>query len=525
MTKIQYRLTTLVLLTVVVAGLIFRAWPLIYDCPIWLDESFTWRTLQTAKWHQYFSGQAHRDHPSLSYILVAISRGIFGTTNTWSLRLPSLLCGVLCIPLAFHLGTIIYSRGLGLCLSVLIAFDPTAIHQSQQARMYSLYLLVLLITLTVSVDVFRHDNPRLPDLKRLGICLGILGWTHQLMIPVWLAFALALSFHAWYINRNLDRQQRWQEMFRLNRRVFFVASLVNLPNLIQLSLRLLKGRGSGQSLFQAANNIYECFQQFVGSGWVGMLVCLLIVIGLWQLYQHVNRTIAVLLGALIVMILLIQIPLLKHHHFLAKRYMLGVLPAIYIGLCLPALMKESHKIVRALGLLVVVGFVAGKVSESYALTFVERDSRYQAGAVAEYITTHRRDDEYVISYPSYYSWIVKYYHSLSRKRQHLLEPIAQSYLEYDFSSLRPDSGAWFLIKCSKLVDSQSRETCYNSIHQLMMKLDQPMTVDQIVDLPAQGYIVLHVSRSGVEAWQVESVGAYDYRLVSLQSSYSQQLSE
>ena len=82
-------------------------------------------------------------HPPLYYLILHLTRQLFGLSD-FAFRYPSVLFGVLLIPLLYQLGRRMGGRTVGLVAALLAAVNPLQVYYSQEARMYS--LLVLLVT-------------------------------------------------------------------------------------------------------------------------------------------------------------------------------------------------------------------------------------------------------------------------------------------------------------------------------------------------------------------------------------------
>ncbi len=82
-------------------------------------------------------------HPPLYYLIIHLTRRLFGLSD-FAFRYPSVLFGVLLIPLLYQLGRRMGGRMVGLVAGLLAAVNPLQVYYSQEARMYS--LLVLLVT-------------------------------------------------------------------------------------------------------------------------------------------------------------------------------------------------------------------------------------------------------------------------------------------------------------------------------------------------------------------------------------------
>jgi len=81
-------------------------------------------------------------HPPLYYLILHLTRQLFGLSD-FAFRYPSVLFGVLLIPLIYQLGRRMGGRAVGLIAALLAAVNPLQVYYSQEARMYSLLLLLV----------------------------------------------------------------------------------------------------------------------------------------------------------------------------------------------------------------------------------------------------------------------------------------------------------------------------------------------------------------------------------------------
>lgn len=135
-------LVLLALIVVVGAGLRFYGLEL---QSLWLDEILTWNLSGRPVLGEVIDA-APADHIPPAYpILMFYVIRCLGDSEVM-LRLPSAVAGVLAIPMIYLLGARIYSRREGLVAALLMAFSITPIRCSQEARVYSILLLLLLVS-------------------------------------------------------------------------------------------------------------------------------------------------------------------------------------------------------------------------------------------------------------------------------------------------------------------------------------------------------------------------------------------
>lgn len=80
-------------------------------------------------------------HPPLYFLLINVSRRLLGESD-FAYRYPSLLAGVLLVPLLYQFGRRLQGGWVGLLAAFLATINPLQIWYAQEARMYTLLLLL-----------------------------------------------------------------------------------------------------------------------------------------------------------------------------------------------------------------------------------------------------------------------------------------------------------------------------------------------------------------------------------------------
>ena len=120
---------------------------------LWVDELESWRRSSFDTIGVVFDeGVMTEAHPPLYYVLLHYWQMVCGDSEA-SLRMPSVIAGVLSIIVLFAVGTRLFSPYVGLLASFFLAFSQYAIHESQNARMYSLFLLFSLLSVYTGIPL------------------------------------------------------------------------------------------------------------------------------------------------------------------------------------------------------------------------------------------------------------------------------------------------------------------------------------------------------------------------------------
>jgi 4-amino-4-deoxy-L-arabinose transferase-like glycosyltransferase len=113
------------------------------------------------------------------------------------LRLPSVLFGILSLPVMYGLGRRLIGSTAALYATAVMAFSPYHVHYSQEARMYAMLMFVSLVSTWLLVRAVDRNRPFHWVLYALSIAVGI--YTH-----VWASLGI-LSHGLWILFSRRDR--------------------------------------------------------------------------------------------------------------------------------------------------------------------------------------------------------------------------------------------------------------------------------------------------------------------------------
>jgi uncharacterized membrane protein len=157
------------------------------DIPLGHDEAYMYSAFASRSlWHIVSDYHLPNNHVLLS-IIMNLTTGLLGN-HVWTLRLPTIIAGVLMVPPAYFFAKRFYSKETAILSSMLVAVFPILVQYSVLARGYVIIGLITLLLLTLA-DYVRVQKNRFAWL--LIVILSALGFY---TIPIML-----FSFGALYI--------------------------------------------------------------------------------------------------------------------------------------------------------------------------------------------------------------------------------------------------------------------------------------------------------------------------------------
>lgn len=117
---------------------------------LWYDEAYT-AMLARMPLAQMAATTANDVHPPTWYLIEIAFVRMFGLSEA-ALRLPSAILGVLAMWLTYRLARSLFSERVALIAASLIAVNPFAVYYSQEARMYALLMVAVLLACLGAVE-------------------------------------------------------------------------------------------------------------------------------------------------------------------------------------------------------------------------------------------------------------------------------------------------------------------------------------------------------------------------------------
>ncbi|MCC6477441.1 glycosyltransferase family 39 protein [bacterium] len=123
---------------------------------LWLDEIVTGNRVHESLRNILFGWDSETQGP-IYYLWVKFWGLAFGTSE-FSLRLWSVIFGTLTIAAIYRLGKQLFSNAAALLAALFLAVHPYAIHYSQEARPYALFLLFSVLSYSLLISLLRQHR-------------------------------------------------------------------------------------------------------------------------------------------------------------------------------------------------------------------------------------------------------------------------------------------------------------------------------------------------------------------------------
>jgi Dolichyl-phosphate-mannose-protein mannosyltransferase len=317
--------------------------------PIWYDE---WYSLYYAGAEPFYGPltlaqtvertlQYNEYNPPGYYILLNVWGHVVGWTP-FALRALSLLFAVAAVAVVYGLGNDLGGKAAGIGAAVALGGSAFFINQSHEIRMYTLFPLLVSLTLWAYWRMIAARQTRISALI-LFVSLTGLFYTHYMALPLLTSLAL---FHLLFVPKN----RRW----------FTVSLIVGLSGLLFLPWLQVAWQALGVVSAEGARNFFansplsllnNVLTQFSNGS-----VALLVIFG-WYSLRHRSRStlliVVLTLGTFALVILLNQ----RFQFISIARYLSAVWPllALVVGLGVAHMQRDHLRPAVLLGVWVLAG--------------------------------------------------------------------------------------------------------------------------------------------------------------------------
>ena len=396
---------------------------------LWVDEAITVSQARLPFGEMLNQLRTTDVHPPLHHTMVWLVIRIAGTGEL-AVRSPSIVAGALLVPAAFGLANALYGRRTALVAAAFVTVAPFAVWYSQEARMYSVFMLFATTALWAQVAAIRGDGRWAWAAYSASTAAMI--WTQWFaVVPI---AAQQLVFVGVFLQRRQDRTQR--RRFLLVWAAALGAAILAVLPIVPIGLHQIgayTGRhasGSAASVAaapaqagQAASSLAGAVSVYaVGANalWavlgyhsdavmtqLAALWPLLLLVGLGTLGRgRSNRTTALLTCIGLPALAFVAVGFLKRDLF-ELRYFAGVVPLLLVLLArgvTAVFARHRTQVLGAMGcvLLLLVGLVDQQLNGA-------NPRKYDFQGALEQVTQQAEPGDVLLYEPDYLADVVDYY--------------------------------------------------------------------------------------------------------------------
>jgi uncharacterized membrane protein len=151
---------------------------------LWGDEVYSFNVASNANVFGITKVVALYDnHPPFYYYTLHFGIKLFGTSEL-AVRAPSLIFGVLAIPMIYLVGRRLFNEEVGLISALILAVSPFNVDYSQEARMFSLLVFLALLSMYFFVRFLERDSRAVSVGYVLSTALLLYTHLFGLFVPV-----------------------------------------------------------------------------------------------------------------------------------------------------------------------------------------------------------------------------------------------------------------------------------------------------------------------------------------------------
>lgn len=399
---IAWRRTEVVAIAVVLLATLLRL-PWLATQSIAFDESFS-LAVGLADISTLFQAiLSDGVHPPLFYLIYKIALTLWGTSE-FGQRFLAAVFSLLSIALVYKIGVVLFNRFVGLLSALLLAFNPLHIWFAQEARMYSLFGALTIVSMLAFWQALRTNRRRY---------WGLLGVSHSFIFLLHY-FGFLLPFIQFvFIISTFSRHHRYLRRWVI---VQFIAFLPLLPWLIATAMREAQTFGIG---FLVQPNFLDLpitfWNMATGSSTLLGLPTILttIIIGVtlglafgrlapFEVYLRQARQ---LVGFWLVLPPVLTWLISQRRSFYSDRYLSFVIPALVLLLAYGVSRVKFRWRNLLIGILVAVS--------AYSLVLTRLDPAFQKDdwrGLAAYITRQEQSGDVILLYTTHIKLPFDYYY-------------------------------------------------------------------------------------------------------------------
>lgn len=390
---------------------------------LWFDEIGEVIVASSNSISDVLLGASHHLAPPLDYLVLHMFLH-FGN-NDFIVRFPSVIFGILSIPLIYKIGKLLFGDKEGLIGALLLSVAPMHIWYSQEARMYSLFVFLSLLSLLFFIKAINKNTIVMWLGFTISTTLNI--YTHYfafIIILIYILFLIVVVFK----NRYFTNKDMFSKHIGKTTLFHFILSILTIVLFYvpQISIFLRQTSGlNGILSYGLPPTLYffEMILYKMGPWNIPGLVAYLglFVYGLWHIFKTEYRDQIILLALwTIVPIMLSFILTYTRGPMTTERNLIFVLP-LFLLLISKGIISIGYSINQRLQSIfkyrfnkdtIVVLLVMLMLSISLSNATIDNLYNFQNKGdkdTGAYLTTHVKSDELVVAFGHTVSDIDYYY--------------------------------------------------------------------------------------------------------------------
>ncbi len=356
-----------------------------YADELWIIKSAT--SSFTEFWQAVLSDWVH---PPLYFFIMRGLNTIFELDEA-SGRVVSILFGSLSVPAIYWLGKRLFGRGAGTIVAILLAFSPMHIWHSDYGRHYSLFVLLVILSMLAFVELWRNPRSLLWSalfvlFNSLLVYTHYIGWLLVLVETLTCTLFRVMSVRKWLI---LHATLGFSYVPWL---IFVIPLAFNQPSTGPMIPQLAWLGTPG--FLTPIRTLIEFNGAAPGAGLIGILflagLAMLTLKRVFERRPEWPLVIFLLLSICVPFVLVYAVSQLVTPIWL-PRVMMVSLPAYYLFIAAGCVQFSDHRIRKALPLVPITWIIVA------ALFHLNRPHRLPFELIANYLEEHSSKQELIIA--------------------------------------------------------------------------------------------------------------------------------
>lgn len=368
-------------IAIVGVGVLIYAVIALFNAPrasLWFDEAFSYY-ITRFNFLEIAQFTATDVHPPLYYWLLKVWGLGFGMSDL-AMRSFSIVLGVAVIVVAFLLVRRLFGRLVAGVSLIFLTLSPMFIRYSDEARMYTLTSLIVIVATYLLVKATETNRRRWYVLY--GVLVGLGMWTHYFTALIWIAH---WAWRAVTIRQSTTKPKLfWKKFFTKNWIIAHVVAVaVFIPWLPFMAIQLGTIQGGGfwigpvslDTITNYFTNIFYYLDHGQAQGWLALLV--FGVLGLLiflapRVYRRFNRAnkknyLLITITALLPVMMLFVLSMPPLRPSFVERYLIPsiVMFALFVAVTIVVGTQKWRPMFRILPIVIIAGMMIFGITNVY----------------------------------------------------------------------------------------------------------------------------------------------------------------